>query len=258
MPWDRLVLAVVIAFVSALAFYPAIRLGHQRRTFVWLGCSAIVGLSPCLIPLDATPLRFFASLFAINLLVKLYDVHQQARFGLHLSLSSYLAYLPNGFWLVLSRKPNRPAMSHDLRCLGLRAPAALLSAIVCLMLFQVNWPVSFALEHVVKVFVVVSVVVLTTNALASGYRLLGGAAIDFMSNPLMACTPADFWRRWNVPAQQFLNEYAFKPAGGLRKPFRATLITFAISGIVHEYVFSIASGRVQVGNSYFSWFKALP
>jgi D-alanyl-lipoteichoic acid acyltransferase DltB (MBOAT superfamily) len=60
-----------------------------------------------------------------------------------------------------------------------------------------------------------------------------------------APTPAAFWRRWNRPAQQFLDEYAFKPAGGLRRTVRATLITFGVSGVVHEYVFGIASGRVQ-------------
>jgi hypothetical protein len=245
MPWDRLALAVVVAFVAALAFYPALRLPHRSRAIIWLGCSTIVGLSPCLISLNATPLRFLASLLAITLLVKLYDVHREVRLGLHLSLWSYLAYLPNGFWLVLRRKPKRPSMSQDLWNLGLRAPAALLSVIVCLMLLQSNWRVSFAFEHILKVSAVVSVVVLTGNAMAAVYRLLGGVALDFMCNPFLAPTPADFWRRWNVPAQQFFNEYAFKPAGGLRNPTRATLITFGVSGMVHEYVFGIAAGRVQ-------------
>jgi len=115
-----------------------------------------------------------------------------------------------------------------------------------MILYRINWStVSFPLEHVLKVSAVVSVVVLTTNAMAAAYRLLGGLAIDFMSNPLVAPTPADFWRRWNRPAQQFLHEYAFKPAGGLRRAVRATLVTFGISGMVHEYVFGIAAGRVQ-------------
>jgi D-alanyl-lipoteichoic acid acyltransferase DltB (MBOAT superfamily) len=110
----------------------------------------------------------------------------------------------------------------------------------------VNWSsVPFPLEHVLKVAVVTSAVVLMTNAVAAAYRLVGGVAIDFMRNPLAAPTPADFWRRWNVPAQQFLNEYAFTPAGGPRRAARATLVTFGISGMVHEYVFGIASGCVQ-------------
>lgn len=46
-------------------------------------------------------------------------------------------------------------------------------------------------------------------------------------------------------AQQFFYEDVFKPAGGLRFPVRATLVTFAFSALVHEYVFGIAIGRVQ-------------
>ncbi len=53
-----------------------------------------------------------------------------------------------------------------------------------------------------------------------------------------------FWRRWNRPAQQFLEEYAFKPAGGPRHFIGATLVTFAVSGLAHEYVFDIAAGRI--------------
>src|SRR5262249_30335673 len=176
-------------------------------------------------PLEADPLRFLASLFAITLLVKLYDLHWQAPLGLRLSLWGYLAYLPNGFWLVLRREPSRPPTPLDLRRLGFRAPAALASVLLCVTLYPVNWStVWFPLEHVLKVSAVAFAVVLVTNALAAAYRLIGGVALDFMNNPLVAPTPADFWRRWNVPAQQFLNEYTFRPAGGPRRAVRATLV----------------------------------
>jgi MBOAT, membrane-bound O-acyltransferase family len=252
MAWDRLGVAVVMAFGAALAFYAALRLAHRGRTFAWLGCSAIVGLSPCVIHLTDTPLRFLVSLFAISLLVKLYSAYRQPQIGLDLGFWSYAANLPNGFWLVQGTKPSRPPMNHDLRRLGFRAPLALLSVVLSFFLFHLDWSTcSFVLEHVLKVTAVVTVVVLTTNATAAVYRLVGGEALDFMRNPFLARTPADFWRRWNVPAHQFLNEYVFKPAGGLRKPIRATLITFGMSGLVHEYVFGIAAGRVQGWQLFF-------
>ena len=81
--------------------------------------------------------------------------------------------------------------------------------------------------------------------LRGAYRLLGGTALDPMGNPITARTPAEFWRRWNHPAQQFLHEYAFMPAGGFRRAVRATMVTFGVSGLVHEYVFGIAAGRIQ-------------
>jgi hypothetical protein len=199
-----------------------------------------------LISVDANPERFLATLLSIGLVPKLYDLHKAARFGLHLSPWSYVAYLLNFFWLVLRREPSRPLMIHDLRCMGLRTPAALLSVALCILLYRLNWStIPFALEHVLKASGVGSAVAFTGNALAVVYRLLGGIALDPMANPLFAPTPAEFWRRWNRPAQQFLDEYAFKPAGGLRRPVRATLITFGVSGMIHEYVFGIASSRVQ-------------
>ena len=113
-------------------------------------------------------------------------------------------------------------------------------------LWRLDWSaVPFAFEHAIKVSGVVLAVVLSANALAAAYRLLGGSALDPMSNPIAARTPAEFWRRWNRPAQQFFNEYAFMPAGGFRRTVRATLVTFGVSGLVHEYVFSIAVGRIQ-------------
>jgi hypothetical protein len=78
--------------------------------------------------------RSLASLFAITLLVKLYDLHRQPPLGLRLSLGGYFAYLPNGFWLVLRREPSRSPRDLDLSRLRFKAPAALLSALPCVFL----------------------------------------------------------------------------------------------------------------------------
>jgi len=246
MQWNRLAIASAIALGAALSYYPALRLSHKGRTLVWLVSSATVGLTPCLISVDANPARITATLLSVGLLPRLYDLHKEGRFSLRLSPWSYVVYLLNYFWLVLRREPSRPLIVHDIRCLALSAPTALLSVMLCILLYRLNWStIPFAIEHVLKVSGVVSVVVFTGNASAVVYRLLGGIALDPMANPIFAPTPAEFWRRWNRPAQQFLEEYAFKPAGGLRRPVRATLITFGVSGMIHEYVFGIASGRVQ-------------
>src|SRR5262249_16713012 len=96
-----------------------------------------------------------------------------------------------------------------------------------------------------KVASVVLATVFSTNCAAYVWRLLGGVALTPMHAPQTAATPADFWRRWNRPAQQFLHEYAFPLGGGIRSPVRGPFPVFAVSGLVHEYVFGIASGSVQ-------------
>lgn len=246
MNWYFIVLAPAVAVAAALAYYPARRLGGASRTLAWLASSAVVALSPCLIPLTSKPLRFVGSLIAITLLVKLYDVYMESRLALHMSLQSYLAYLPNGFWLVLRKEPSRMLLIRDLMRLAWAAPASLLSVLIGVGLWRKDWSaVPFAFEHALKAASVVLAVVLIGTALAAAYRLLGGRALDPMTNPIAARTPADFWRRWNRPAQQFLTTYIFMPSGGLRRPVRATLVTFGMSGLIHEYVLGIAAGGIQ-------------
>ena len=57
--------------------------------------------------------------------------------------------------------------------------------------------------------------------------------------------PAAIFRHPLRPAQQFFHENVFKRLGGVHCPIRATLATFAISALVHEYVFDITVGRIQ-------------
>ena len=64
-----------------------------------------------------------------------------------------------------------------------------------------------------------------------------------MDRPLLAATPARFWRRYNRPAQQFIHDQIYRRVSG--PPIRAILVTFVISAVIHEYVFGIALSRVQ-------------
>jgi len=66
-----------------------------------------------------------------------------------------------------------------------------------------------------------------------------------MRAPLLASTPADFWRRYNRPVQQFFHDDLFIPCGGRRFPVRWTFLTFVVSALIHEYVFGIILERVQ-------------
>jgi D-alanyl-lipoteichoic acid acyltransferase DltB (MBOAT superfamily) len=90
-----------------------------------------------------------------------------------------------------------------------------------------------------------SLVIAAANAWAALWRLGGGTGIDVMGRPLTAPTVADFWRRWNRPAQSFFREYVFDYVGGRRRMRLAIMATFAVSALGHEYIFSIAAGRVQ-------------
>ncbi|HEY2251994.1 MAG TPA: MBOAT family O-acyltransferase, partial [Planctomycetaceae bacterium] len=238
--------AMMVAHVAAAAFFPALRLRGPFRMLAWLFCSAVVALSPCLVPQGSREWRFISTLVAIGLLPKLYDLFCSGDIAFRRGLRFYLAWLPNSFWLVIRRAPPPIARCDDLA----RLPGATLRAVACLALlagiFAFDWSqTSVAMEHIVKVIVTYAGVVSVSQFGAVAYRLSGGTALDPTRSPASAPTLAEFWRRWNRPAQQFLETYAFRPAGGLHHPVRATLVTFALSAAIHEYVFGIAIGRIQ-------------
>jgi hypothetical protein len=238
--------AVVVAHMAAVAFFPAIGLRGPFRAAAWLVCSVVVALSPCLVPLRFREWRFLSTLVAIGLLTKMYDVFRSGDHGFRKGFAFYLTWLPNSFWLVVRRVPPPHARRDDWKRLSAALIQTAAGVALLVRLFDRDWSRQpFALEHGAKVTATFCTVVSFSRMTAAAYRLSGRAALDPMLAPATAPTPAEFWRRWNRPAQQFLETYAFRPAGGVRDLVRATLVTFAVSAAIHEYVFGIAAGRVQ-------------
>jgi hypothetical protein len=239
--------AVTVAYAAALLFFPALRLrGIVARALACFAATAAVVLSPCLVPLHSSVERLCASLVAVGLMTKLYDLFQSTDTRHERGLRWYAFWLLNFFWLVKRRAPPAWPRGRDWRRLLLLLLEFGCGLAIAVLVFRRDWAgLPLALEHIVKVTVTYWVVVSCTSLAAVAYRLCGAAALDPFASPISAATPTEFWRRWNRPAQQFFEEYAFRPAGGLRRPHRATLVTFAVSAIVHEYVFDIAAGRFQ-------------
>lgn len=124
--------------------------------------------------------------------------------------------------------------------------AAVPGGVLLVACYRVEWrAVPFAVEHSAKVLSFFLMLAPAGAAGAALVRLLGGSAREPMDNPFASVTPADFWTRYNRPAQQFFFEDVFKPLGGRRHPIRGTLTTFAVSGLIHEFLFDITVLRVQ-------------
>lgn len=243
-----ILLAVSTSLVTAALFFPALRMSRPGRMVVLGLLLLIILLTPRLIPPPYRFARFLASAFAVALVVKLDDLHVGADLGHRPGLRSFLAFLPNPTSVVLRRLDDepRPSRREDLLRLAKASAAAIAGAIILITVFYVDWRRwPFAVEHVAKVVAFFLMLVPSGAAVAAVWRLLGGKTREPMDNPFIASTPADFWRRYNRPAQQFFAEDVFKPLGGLRAPIRATLATFAVSAVLHEYVFGIAIERVQ-------------
>ena len=207
--------SATVAYVAAISFFPASVCPASARCLAWLTCSTIVALSPCLIPVTSSVQRMAGTLVAVALMAKLYDVLRAADLHCQKGLRSYMTWLPNCFWLVAQKVPPFQPRHHDWSRLPRAIVLAAGSLAILVLVFGHDWATCpFALEHGVKAAVTFCAVVSLAGLGAVAYRLLGGDALDPMASPAGAATPAEFWRRWNRPAQQFFQEYAFRPAGG--------------------------------------------
>ena len=243
----NLVLSLAITFGAAVGFVPALRLASGSRAAVFLAVCIPIFLAPLVVPEAAPWARFLASVCSLLIGMKLYDLHLDAGRASRLSRRTLLAFLPNWGSMVLRKleaEPCPPQRDSWVRLvLGLAGLGLSVGALS--WLFRLDWSEQpFAVEHSAKVVGVFCALLPAGAAATSLWQLAGGRTRDWFDQLFLARTPADFWRRYNRPVQQFFFEDIFKHAGGRRSPGRATLTTFAVSGLIHEYVFGIATGRV--------------
>ena len=239
-------LVVAIAYLAAGAFYPTLAWTRRRRLPLTVLAITFIALTPLGLPATAKFHRLLAAVNATALMVKLYDLHMTCGPGLRPTFAAYVAYLPNFLsvvWRKLSATP-QPSRIENARRLAIALLQAAAAITLFVWLMRRPWEnVPFAIEHTVKVFTFFLALIPVTHAHTAFWRLCGGRGLDPMNRPLLAATPADFWRRYNRPAQQFFHDHIYRRVGG--PPIRAILITFVLSAIIHEYVFSIALSRVQ-------------
>jgi hypothetical protein len=246
MHWFWFWCVFVIANTSALAFYFSLLRDRPWPMIAWLLCSGVIVLSPCGIPLGARPLRFLACVVAVTLLWKVYDAFRQPILATKLGVSRWMVYLPNWFWFVLRRLPRSQPAVLDWWQVAVDAPLMVAVVTLCVGLLKLDWTgVPFLVEHSVKVLAFAVAMMLIGRTFAALYRRMVGPATDPINNPFAARTPAEFWRRWNRPFHDFFDEHVFRPSGGVNRPVFATLAVFALSGLMHEYVFGVATGRLQ-------------
>jgi hypothetical protein len=240
--------AAATALALSCLFTKALGLPRGRRLIVLAVLGSAVVLTPLLIPPDRRVGRFLEGILAVALAAKLYDLHLGANRGHRPGFLAASVYLIHPASMVERKQADepRPTRQEDWRRLAATVPAIVAAALLFAGCYRVEWRgVPFAVEHSAKVLALFLVLVPAGAAGSACCRLLGGRAREWMDNPFAATTPADFWKRYNRPTQQFLYEDVFRSLGGLRRPIRGTLATFAVSGLIHEYLFDIAVGRIQ-------------
>lgn len=246
--WLALAFPVAVALAVACSFHLALRWPERPRLAALGAVELLVLLSPLLVAPDRLFAKLLATVLAIALGAKLFDLHLGASLGDRPDFRETFTFLINLLSVVrrkLADEP-RPSFRANLRRLGLSGLATVPGVILLAACYWVDWgSIPFAVEHSAKVLAFFLALVPGGAAGAAIWRLLGGWTREPMDNPFAATTPADFWRRYNRPAQQFFLEDVFKPLGGMRRPVPGTIATFAVSGLIHEYLFDLTVGRIQ-------------
>jgi hypothetical protein len=235
---------------------PAIDLVNRDRTVHKLRsrlaaiglAGVVVALAPLLVPGDRGSTRFLMALLAAILLMKLWDLALEVLRGRTREARDVLRFLVNPMRLVARREgaEHQPSSEQNIRELvgGIAGVALALAAFLLSMSF--DWAtLPFLVEHGLKAIALFICGVSTLHVLAAVTRMLGGYAPDPGAAPLGARTPAEFWRRYNRIVGEFLHHDVFTPLNGRRHPVRATLMAFAVSGLIHEYLVSMAIGQIQ-------------
>ncbi len=244
----RLFFAILTALLASAVFFFALGLARRLRLMALLGLAFPILLTPLWIPAKAPFLRFLAAVHSVMLVAKLWDIHFGIERRFRPKPGRFVLFLLNQFSIVLRKLDNepRPGLRENAVHLARSLLGLALGCVVLRWLFQLDWEgLPFALEHAAKVIGFYLALLPGVATAVALWRLSGARARDVMDQPYLARTPADFWRRYNRPMQQFFYEDIFKPCGGLRSPVAALCLVFAISAILHEYVFGIATGRIQ-------------
>lgn len=223
----------------------------KRGPLLWgisISSCLLIVMTPWLVPSHDPLLRFLASLSAAVVAIKVIDVSLDVRHRSTPTWREYLDFLANPFVFVRRCLPleRRPNLNENLVSLAGGSLGCIAGLALLFGLFSVDWSsLHFLAEHVSKVVTFMLTITSGLTAATAIWRLSGGTARDYMDRPLIARTPAEFWRRYNRNMQQFFWQDIFRTIGRRRAPIRTMLLVFAVSALLHELIFSAAVGRVQ-------------
>jgi hypothetical protein len=246
-------LAIAAGYGCALVAALFLRSPSRFRIAAAAFAPPLILLTPLLIPSEEVIARAFASLFCVDLALRLLDYlrylrHAAARSEVWSDLLLFV--LPFPFFLVVfaqyqrARSQGRPRLELG-RIVGGALGIALALVLLLLAARTETLRSSFLLDHLA----VAAIFVLTVESIAQLFcgveRLAGFATQPFVRLAFLSRTPAEFWYRYNNRIHAWLNANVFLAAGGRHAPVRAVCLTFLFSGLLHEVMFGIATSRLD-------------
>jgi D-alanyl-lipoteichoic acid acyltransferase DltB (MBOAT superfamily) len=244
--------SLVVAYGGAVAAGLLFATCRKRAGLLAYSVLPALLLCPLLIPPDHVILRAFAAVLPTEAMFKLIDYGRQLRRPGNdtVAFRDFLRFLvPFPILLVVfADKQQRFAEAPPRWREAVRVCSGAAVFATCFMIIHAVADIgairsSFALDHTVKLAVFVLAIESLSQALFGLERLAGYDAPPIIRRAFLSRTAAEFWRRYNTRVHAWLWENVFRPSGGRRAPVRGVLLTFFVSGILHEFMFGIATSR---------------
>jgi hypothetical protein len=246
----NLLIVVGIGYAAAVLFFFArgLKPGARSIAFVLLGIP-VLGSAGLLETGNAFARYVVIGMLLMIFLLHMWDLHMDPDRVSRLGLWDYIVFAGDYAWSV-ARVDNGYGIGLPFKQRALDGGKYV--AGLCLVLavtvgvFKIDWAAyPFMLEHATKSTALAASCIWAFQANTALWRLAGAPAAFFTTRSVLwARSPADFWRRWNRPMYRWLLENVYKPLGGRRHPILATLAAFTLSGLLHEYMFTVTFRRV--------------
>ncbi len=242
-------LTVAVGYAGAILFFFARGLEPRSRAIVLMVLGTVVLGSVAFLRTEVVAIRCVVALTLVIFLLHMWDLHMDPCRDRRLSPKEYMLFLADYAWSV-ARISEGYGVGLSLRQratdVAMYATGFCLICAVTVGAFRIDWRGHpFLLEHAVKSTCLGAWLVWAFHANTVLWRLAGAPAAFFtQSSVLGAYSPAEFWRRWNRPMHRWLLENVFKPSGGRGSPRVAMLVAFAVSGLLHEYLFAVTFRHV--------------
>lgn len=242
--------ALLVAVLLGLAAWPMRTWTTSLRAPVLGLVGLVLLLGPLLLAREASwPLRVLAGMGVPIVVLKLRDLHVAAPWWQQQHFGQWALYILLPFVLVPRAHAAAPRPSR--RVVLRRLVLGCLEVALGVALWRGGLPAAaaehgFVVEHVTRVLLLYMIAFDGGLAvLGAALALTGLARLRFTHHPILASTPADFWRRYNLEAGRWFHHDVFTPEGGRRHPVRTVLQVFLVSGLLHEYLSAVLVGRVQ-------------
>ena len=192
------------------------------------------------LPFSLPHFRFIAAVLAMVLVIKtLQAAARHERPQGYLNFALFLCLPVVARWEISGRADISRAIRSVLRGVALLA----LGIVIALTTTELKQsPVAFVILFQVELYLMAAG---AFNILVAPLALRGIDYTDPFCSPFLAKSPADFWgRRWNTWVNHLLHRYVFLPVSGKRRVGLGVFAAFAVSGLVHEAIFTFIAWQV--------------